>query len=256
MNEPSFKILIADDEKLAQDSIKVLLESVDSCHLVGTASNGQDALKMILTHQPDIVFIDIQMPHLLGTEVVEQLRNQNNTFFVFVTAFDDMAVKAFDLDAIDYLLKPYTDQRFYQSLNKAKNHIIANSSDIRFRPALPKTQSDRSKRYKTEFAIKSIGKIELVSVSDILFIKSSGNYVELFTRMDKYLMRGTINQIETELDGEIFTRIHRSTIIKKSEIKELQNYFNGEYLVIMKNDIELKLSRSYKSALQSIVNLD
>lgn len=256
MNEYSFDILIVDDEQLAQDSIKILLEEVENCRVIGTASNGRDALKMILTNQPDIVFIDIQMPHLLGTEVVEQLSNQTNTFFIFVTAFDDMAIKAFDLNAIDYLLKPYTDQRFYQSLNKAKKHIIANSLGATLGSTTTPNQAGVAKNFKTEFAIKSVGKIEFVSVSDIIYFKSSGNYVELFTLEHKYLMRGSIGQMENELDPEIFTRIHRSTIIKRSEIKELQNYFNGEYLVIMKNGSELKLSRSYKNSFKSIANLE
>lgn len=255
MNELRYKVFIVDDEPLAVDSIKILLGRVDDCELVGTASNGKDALSQILVQQPQIVFMDIQMPHLLGTEVVEQLNGLGSTFFIFVTAFDDQAIKAFELSAVDYLLKPYTDQRFYQSLDKAKAHSrskalnqLINSTGF--------NGSDSNKKYRSEIAIKSVGKIELVALSEVIFLNASGNYIEVNTSKEKFLTRGTISQIESELDPESFVRIHRSTIVKKSEIKELQNYFNGEYMVVLKSGHQLKMSRSYKGALKSIIALD
>ncbi|MBO3700237.1 LytTR family DNA-binding domain-containing protein [Roseivirga sp. E12] len=255
MNDFHYKVLIVDDEPLAQDSIKILLEKVKDCNIVGIASNGKDALNQILTLEPHIVFMDIQMPHLLGTEVVEQLSHQANTYFIFVTAFDDQAVKAFELNALDYLLKPYTDQRFYQSLNKAKAHCRSNGV-VRSLGDLNSINQVPQRKYRTEFAIKSVGKIEIVPLSDVIYLVSSGNYIEVNTTDRKYLMRGTIGQLEKGLDPELFVRIHRSSIVRKTEIKELQNYFNGEYLVILKNGHQLKLSRSYKSALKMIVSLD
>ncbi len=255
MNEFRYKVLIVDDEPLAIDSIRILLEKVEDCKIIGTASNGEDALNLILAQNPHIVFMDIQMPRLLGTEVVEQLSGQANTFFIFVTAFDDQAIKAFELNAIDYLLKPYTDQRFYQSLNKAKTYSRSNVLN-QFINSTGFNTSVSNKKYRSEIAIKSVGKIELVPLSEVVFLNSSGNYIEVNTGEEKFLTRGTISQIEGELDPEIFVRIHRSTIVKKSEIKELQNYFNGEYMVILKSGHQLKLSRSYKSALKAIVALD
>ncbi|OEK03417.1 hypothetical protein BFP97_18675 [Roseivirga sp. 4D4] len=255
MSEFYYKVFIVDDEPLAIDSIKILLEKVEDCEIIGTASNGKDALSHILTQSPHIVFMDIQMPHLLGTEVVEQLMGHANTFFIFVTAFDDQAIKAFELNAVDYLLKPYTDQRFYQSLNKAKAHCRSNALNHIIDSTSFSTNVS-NKQYRTEIAIKSVGKIELVPLSEVIFLNASGNYIEVNTNGEKFLKRGTISQIESELDPEVFVRIHRSTIVKKSEIKELQNYFNGEYMVILKTGHQLKLSRSYKNALKAIVALD
>lgn len=247
MNKENYRILIADDESLARDSISILLKKVSNCQIVAIATNGQDAFEKILIEEPDIVFMDIQMPYLTGTEVVEKINTTGPPFFIFVTAFEDHALKAFELNAVDYLLKPFSDERFYKSLNKGKNHvkkhIISNPLS-----SLPTTQN-----YKQQFSIKSAGKIRFIRTSKISYFKSSGNYVEIYTSDEKYLIRMKIGDIEEELDPSVFTRIHRSCIVRSTEIKELQTYFNGEYIAILQNGTELKVSRSYKDSLESLI---
>ena len=244
-----YRVLIADDEALARDSIRILVEKTDDCSVVAETTNGQETMLKILQKEPDIVFLDIQMPHLTGTEVIESISPSKLPAFIFVTAYDQYATKAFDLEAVDYLLKPYSDTRFYQSLNRAKKQAG-------FSNFLEGKESKRPYNFREQFLIKSTGKIELVAVSEIIFIKSSGNYVELYTPERKYLLRATIGETEMQLDPKVFARIHRSTIIRKSEIKELQSHYNGEFIVIMKNGDVLKLSRSYKHNLESIIGTD
>ncbi len=250
MSKETFRILIADDESLARDSILILLKKVASCQVVATATNGKDAFEKILIEEPDIVFMDIQMPHLTGMEVVEKINASGPPFFIFVTAFEDQALKAFELSAVDYLLKPFSDERFYKSLNKARYHVRAQALANRSAQPVP---ADNKEKYRTQFTIKSSGKIQFVRTSEVLYFKSSGNYTEIYTERSKYLIRMKIGQVEEEVSPEIFTRIHRSCIVRNTEIKELQTYFNGEYIAVLRNGIELKVSRSYKAGLDPII---
>jgi two-component system LytT family response regulator len=244
----SYKILIADDESLAIDSIRVLLEPVKNCEIMAIASNGKEALEKILIEEPDIVFIDIQMPFLNGIEVVQKINKLAGTIFIFVTAFEDHALKAFELNAVDYLLKPFSDERFYQSLNKAKNHIRAHLPD----KITPFSQGTSNQQYREQFAIKTPGKITLVKTADIMYIKSSGNYLELLTMTQKHLIRMTIREAENELNPADFIRIHRSYIVRKTYIKELQTYFNGEFIAVLHNGDTLKVSRSFRHNIEYI----
>jgi two-component system LytT family response regulator len=247
MAENKYRILIADDESLARDSISILLEKVHTCQIIGTSTNGQDAFKKILIEEPDIVFMDIQMPYLDGTEVVEKVNTSAIPFFIFVTAFEDQAIKAFELNAVDYLLKPYSDERFYKSLNKAKNHVNLHR--------LTRTSLQTNEQvYKKQFSIKSSGKIELIRTDHIIYFKSSGNYTEIHTQDSRHLIRMKITEILEEIDPDIFIRIHRSCIVRTAAIKELQTYFNGEYIITLYDGTELKVSRSYKNNLSSLIN--
>jgi len=250
MTMKNYRIFVADDESLAIDSIKVLLSKIDDCELVGEASNGKDAFNQILELAPDIVFLDIQMPYITGIDVLSKLNRKGAPFFIMVTAFEDHALKAFELNAIDYLLKPYTDERFYQSLARAKEHVNMYNLEDKLEELTQLVQTTNTpKHYRDYFSIKSKGKIELLKVADISHISASGNYVEFVSGDMKRLSRTSLADIEKDLDPADFVRIHRSSIVKKSEIKELQNYFNGEFIVIMKNGDQLKLSRSFKGNL-------
>lgn len=251
-----FKILIVDDESLARDSIRILLESRSECVIVGEADNGKDALSKIKAHQPDIVFLDIQMPKLQGFEVIKLLGTEHLPVFVMVTAFDQHALEAFDLNAIDYLLKPYSNERFYKSLEKAIQLVKHDEShqELGKLKSLLIDFNSESKSYKLNLAIKSAGKIELVNKNDIIFIKASGNYCEIHTASKKHLMYTSITQLEDQLDPQIFVRIHRSSIVKKDCIQKLESHFNGEYLIFLNNGVELKLSRTYRDNLNAILS--
>lgn len=250
MNKDTFRILIADDEPLACDSISILLKKVPNCEIVAIASNGKDAFEKILIEEPDIVFMDIQMPYLTGVEVVEKVNASGPPFFVFVTAFEDQAIKAFELNAVDYLLKPFSDDRFYKSLNKAKAHIKSPLNSIKTSPL----SENVTKNYREQFTVKSTGRIRFVRTRDVLYFKASGNYTEIRTSEGKHLIRTKISRLEEEVDPGVFTRIHRSCIVRNAEIKELQTYFNGEYIAILRNGTELKVSRSYKARLDSLID--
>ena len=249
MKNRKFSVLIADDEPLAIDSIKVLLEKTQDCELIGVATNGQDAFSQVLKLEPDIVFIDIQMPFLTGMDVLEKFNSKGVPFFVLVTAYEDQALKAFELNALDYLLKPYSDERFYQSLARAREHVRMYALEEQMAEIAGNLNSTLKRTYQEFFTIKSRGKIEFLKTSEISHLNASGNYVEFVTAHKKTLSRVSLAEIEKELNPAEFVRIHRSTIVKKSEIQELQAYFNGEYIVIMKNGSQLKMSRSFKNNL-------
>lgn len=251
MTKETFRILIADDESLARDSILILLKKVSGCEVVATATNGKEAFEKILIEEPDVVFMDIQMPHLTGMEVAEKVNAAGAPFFIFVTAFEDQALKAFELNAVDYLLKPFSDERFYKSLNKARNHVRSHAITAGLIQTPPR---DNLKNYREQFSIKSSGKIQFVRTREILYFKSSGNYTEIYTKEAKYLIRMKIGQVEEEVNEAEFSRIHRSYIVRNTEIKELQTYFNGEYIAILQNGTELKVSRSYKAQLDGLID--
>lgn len=251
MSINQYTIYIADDEELAVDSIKVLLSKVPDCDIIGEANNGKDAFQQISLLNPDIVFMDIQMPHLTGMDILEKFNQRGAPFFILVTAYEDQALKAYELNAIDYLLKPYSDERFYQSLTKAREHVNLYSLQGKLAELDHRLQKVSPKDYPTHFTIKSPGKVEFLQVKDLSYIKASGNYVEFVTRDKTVLNRMALGELEKQLDPKEFIRIHRSTIVRQSEIKELQSYFNGEYIVIMTNGDQLKLSRSFKENLIS-----
>ena len=249
MKNRTFSVLIADDEPLAIDSIKVLLDRTKDCELIGVATNGQDAFNHVLKLEPDIVFIDIQMPFLTGMDVLERFNGKGVPFFILVTAYEDQALKAFELNALDYLLKPYSDERFYQSLSRAKEHVRMYSLEEHMAEIAGQLQNNSQHTYQEFFPVKSSGKVEFLKTSEISHLNASGNYVEFVTAHKKTLSRVSLVEIERELNPTEFVRIHRSTIVRKSEIQELQSYFNGEYIVIMKNGDQLKMSRTFKNNL-------
>ena len=249
MSSTQYSIYIADDEPLAIDSIKVLLSTVPDCKIIGEANNGKDAFQQITLLNPDIVFMDIQMPHLTGMDVLEKLNQRGAPFFILVTAYEDQALKAYELNATDYLLKPYSDERFYQSLSKAREHVNLYSLQGKLAELDNALQKTSPKQYPSLFTIKSPGKVKFLAVEDLSYVQASGNYVEFVTDNNKVLSRTSLSDVEKQLDPNLFIRIHRSSIVRKSAIEELQSYFNGEYIVIMKNGEQLKLSRSYKENL-------
>ena len=254
MSKSRYTILIADDEKLARESIKILLAGRENCEVLAETENGSETSSMINKLRPDIVFLDIQMPEMLGLEVMESITEAHKPVFVLVTAYDQYAVKAFELNAVDYLLKPYSDQRFYTSLDKAILNINNDDSNEQLN-VLKSLVANISSMNSNDgrLVIKSAGKIHFVEKEQITHIKASGNYCEIYTAERKHLMYTAISEIEKELNPQYFVRIHRSIIVNKNDIKELESHFNGEYIVHLKTGEQLKLSRSYKEKLETIL---
>ncbi len=247
--------MIVDDEELARDSIKILLESRPECQVIGECENGQDALLKIKSEKPDIVFMDIQMPKMQGLEVIQLVDESVAPIFIMVTAYDEYALKAFDLNAIDYLLKPYSNERFFKSLEKAISRVASRKStkELTILKQVLKGFNLDTNQYKGRLVIKSASKIQLVNKNEIIYVKASGNYSEIHTLAKKHLMYASISEIEGQLDPTLFVRIHRSAIVNKENIKELESHFNGEYIIHLDNGEQLKLSRSYRNRLESII---
>lgn len=245
---------IVDDEKLARDSIKVLLQKDQELRVIGEASNGLEAVNLIHELKPSLVLLDIQMPQMTGFEVLSHLTLHPLPYFVFVTAFDQFALQAFEVNALDYILKPYSNERFYQSIHKAKEQIrkdqwIITQSKIQQLIQTPATAQTPVER----LAIKQGNKIKLVNTKEITHIKAAGTYTEVYTSQQKYLSNYSISNLTQKLDNELFIRIHRSTIVNLHYISELEPYYNGEYIVFMKDGSKHKLSRSYKDQIERIL---
>lgn len=250
-------VLIVDDEKLARENVKALLNNQQDIGPIYEAVDGDEAVVLGHIHQPDIVFLDIQMPGLSGLEVAEHLPDKS--VVVFATAYDQHAISAFELSAVDYLLKPFDNTRFYQALVKARTSLLArefNQAD-RIKDLLVHYKADKSATFKTKLIIKEPGRIRFVEVRDINFIQAAGNYVEIHTLDGQsLLLRETLSRLEQELNPNKFVRIHRSTIICKASVCELKPSENGEYTVVLKSGEQLILSRRSKSKLEQLLSDD
>lgn len=249
------KVLIADDEPLARQTIKLLLKDQDDISEVLEAANGNQVLDVFKDHQPDIVFLDIQMPGKSGIELANLLPEK--TSIIFATAYDQYAIAAFDLNAIGYLLKPFDDERFYRALNKAKRQIIERSApDFKKVTQLIKHMSEeKDKPFKSRLIVKDPGRIRLIEVGQIKFIAGAGNYAEVHLLDDKSVLhRETLTSLEKQLDPELFVRIHRSTIVRRNCVSELRPNENGDYCVILKSGEQLTLSRRNKDKLDELIS--
>ena len=246
------RTLIVDDEPLARERIRALLAEQADIEVVGEARDGEEAVQAILAHAPDLVFLDIQMPRMDGFEVIRTVGADNMPLIVFVTAYDQHALKAFDVRALDYLLKPFDRDRFAESIGRVRDAIEHSGSDeigrrlleiVReLKPGAP-PRSDR-------LVIKSAGRLFFLRIAEIDWVEAAGNYVKLHVGTEEHLLRETMNGIEQKLDPDTFFRIHRSRIVNMERIKELQPWFNGEYVVILHNGTKLTLSRGYREKLQ------
>ena len=236
--------LIVDDEPLARAGIKYLLSQQQQFEITAEADNGNDALRLAELHQPDIVFLDIQMPGLDGLSVFKQLTNKPAV--IFCSAYAEYAVNAFELSAVDYLLKPFSPERFQQALLKACSKIIHRLSNNQ--------PNDTASEYVSRLTIRDPGRLRIVEVSDISWISSAGNYVDIhvYPQQKNYLLRDTMAAIEKKLDPAIFARIHRSSIVRKSDIVELRPGDKGDADVILKCGTVLTMSRRNRSALAEL----
>lgn len=248
------RTLIVDDEPLARERLRRLLETEPDIELIGECANGREAVAAIEEKSPDLVFLDVQMPELNGFEVLDQLRGERRPMVVFVTAYDQFALKAFEVHAVDYLLKPFDRERFQVALRRALGHGRrgpAAELDQRL-SALLRDLKPQPKAVE-RLAIKSGGRVVFVRVEDIDWVEAADNYVELHVGEVSHLHRETMSDLERILPSEKFMRISRSTIVNVDRIKELQPMFHGEYAVILRTNIRLTLSRSYREKLHQLL---
>lgn len=242
------KILVVDDEQPARKKLVKLVNQTGENIIIEEASNGIEACEKILESKPDLVFLDIQMPGMTGIEVVQNISSENAPMIVFVTAFDQYAIKAFEINAIDYLLKPFDQERFNLSFKRALERIeqkTGSASEIT--GFLNEIKKD--KKFAERILINTGGKYFFVLAEDVVYIEAEEKYVMLHTLKAKHLIRETMGNMEEKLNPEKFARIHRSYIVNVNAIQEMQPWSHGDYIVILKNGTKLNMSRRYKENL-------
>lgn len=262
MTESAIRTLIVDDEPAARAAMRALLAHDPEIVVVGEAKDGGSALRALQRDPPDLVLLDVQMPGLDGFRVLQSLEAPEQLSVVFVTAYDEYALQAFDVHAVDYLLKPFDDARFRLALTRAKQEVrqrrlgmvsdrLVSLLESLGRRAAESTAPSRSDGYLRRIAIKSGGRVSIVAARDIDWIEAEGDYMRLHVGKASHLVRETMGKMEAGLDPARFVRIHRSTIVNLERIKELQPFFKGEYVAVLHDGTELKLSRGYKDNLEA-----
>jgi two-component system LytT family response regulator len=249
------RTLIVDDEPLARDKVRILLAKDPEIEIIGECANGQEAVQAIERETPDLVFLDVQMPGMDGFGVLKKIGTEHVPGVVFVTAYDQYALHAFEVHALDYLLKPFAAKRFNETLQRAKSQLRG-STDGGVTQKLISLLDGLSgpKKYLERFVIRSNSRVFFLKVNDVDWIEAAGNYLNIHIGNEAHLLRETMNGIESQLDPQRFVRIHRSTLVNVERIKELSPLFHGDYVVTLTNGTRLTLSRSYRNKLSDLTN--
>lgn len=255
--DPVVRALIVDDEAPARKRIRELLENRPWINLAGECASGRSAIRAIQEKKPDLIFLDIQLGDADGFEVLQGIDLESPPLIIFVTAYDEYALNAFDHHALDYLLKPFDDERFEEALGLARERIASRSfGDLnrRLEGFLGDIGSRRNAdAHPSRLVIRSSQKVTFVKVSDIEWIEADGSYVSIRAKGKDHLMRESLKNLEEKLDPAHFLRIHRSTIVNADLIRELHPHFHGEYYVELENGKRFKLSRSYRDNAERIL---
>lgn len=251
----SIRTIIVDDVDLARERIKILLDDAE-IEIVGEAANGREAIEAIRDLQPDLVFLDVQMPQIDGFDVIETIGVEKMPAVIFVTAYDEFALRAFEINAVDYLLKPFGEERLKKAVERARREIQraepAAEIEARLRRLLKEVKTEP--KYLKRIPVKSARGTTLVLTGEIDWINSAGHYLEIHAGRETHLVRERLSQIEQKLDPEIFIRVHRSIIVNLDRIKSLHPLFNGDHLIILQNGQELNLSRTYHEKLMLLLS--
>ncbi|WP_444929468.1 LytR/AlgR family response regulator transcription factor [Microbulbifer sp. SSSA002] len=263
----TLRAIVIDDEPLARRGLRLRLEQVADIEVVAESGNGRDALEKILELKPDVAFVDIQMPAVNGLQLVQLIPVDSLPHVVFVTAYDQYAVEAFEINAVDYVLKPIEEERLALALTRVREQR-ANADIAQQREQLLEAVADLTKEspealeqklvngqfagsaYPDKIAVKDAGKITLVPSSEIDWIDAAGDYMCVHARGETHVMRITMKELEQQLDPKLFQRIHRSTIVNLSRVREIRAHINGEYHLVLDSGECLKMSRSYKNKVQ------
>lgn len=244
MTEPRLRALVVDDEPLARQTLRSLLEREEDVEVVGECGDGPAAVEALRAGRPDLLFLDIQMPELDGFGVLREVRNLQVPAVVFVTAFGQHAVQAFDEEATDYLVKPFDDERFSRALERAR-------SRVRSVRAASGGAPDPG-RWIQRFALECAGRIALVPVETVRWIEAQDYYVLIHAEKE-HLLRESLRNLETQLDPARFARVHRSAIVNVGSVKQLRRRSHGEYFLLLDDGTELKLSRTHRDQLQLLL---
>ncbi|HZY78585.1 MAG TPA: response regulator [Cyclobacteriaceae bacterium] len=241
--------VIVDDEKLARDLLKEYLENYPDIEVLDEADQGTDAVEKIDKLKPDIVFLDVQMPGMTGFDVLEDLEHE--PYVIFVTAYDQYAIKAFEKNAVDYLLKPLDEERFRNAVNRALKRKTLEHSSIE--DLLSSMKSERKGAYDTHIFVQKSEKLFNLPVDEIVYLEASGDYTIITTKADQFVSSSGIGKLEEILNPEVFIRVHRSTIVNVNYLKEIERHFNGGMVVKMQSGKSFPVSRTYAKLIRKKV---
>jgi two-component system, LytTR family, response regulator len=261
------RVLLADDEPIARRRLVRFLHAEPGVEVVAECSGGVAALEALQEQRVDVAILDVQMPDKDGLRVVAEFGAERMPAVIFVTAFDEYAVRAFEVQALDYLLKPVTAERFHAAFQRARVHLdraVASqrgerltallaelvNGDADFPPGPPRPAATAAPRHAERLTVKTDGRVYFVRSDAVDWVGAEGNYVRIHAGNTSHLIRETISSVEAQLDPAQFCRIHRSTIVNLDRIREMQAWFAGDYMIILKDGAKLKLSRTYRDRLQ------
>ena len=243
------RVLVADDEPLVRRGLKTFIAADPRLTLVGEARNGPEAVDLIRAERPELAFLDVQMPELDGFGVLDALEGEPLPAVVFVTAYDEYAIRAFEVHAVDYLLKPFDEERFGIALRRTRSRLgerRQQALDERLEAVL--TELRAREQYADRLLVKSEGRVTVVQVDEVDWIEAADNYVRVHTSRGRYLVREPIKALERKLNPRHFARVHRSAIVNLTRVRELQPMFGGEYVIMLSTGTKLTLSRGYRDA--------
>lgn len=253
-----FKVIIIDDEAHARQNIRLLLAGRPDFEVVLECGDGRSAINAIKEHRPDLIFLDIQMPEVNGLEVVGALPSDRRPYIIFTTAYDQYAIKAFEINALDYLLKPLNDERFESSLQRFRSYFQKDKkADLQHQlSALLETMSaaENKKGFLKKISVRNSQRIVFLDVADIFWIEADNQYVKIHLQQRSHLLRQSLSQLEKVLDPQHFYRTHRSAIVNLELVDHMKPYFKGDYWLFLKNGQKVKLSRNRTQGLKSILN--
>ena len=249
------RALIADDEPLARERLRALLTRHPDVEVVGECANGAEAIEAIGELQPDLVLLDVEMPLLDGFGVLEALEPNALPAVVFVSAHDQYAVRAFESHAIDYILKPFDETRVDRALHRVRGQLTRGQGARQIDPGLLSLLEEiRDRRRSDRLVVKAGGRVVFLRTEDIDWVEASGNYVRLHVGTEAHLLRESMKNMERRLDPATFVRIHRSAIVNVDRIKELEPWFHGEYIVILRDGTRLTSSRVFSDRLNALID--
>ncbi len=247
------RVLVVDDEPWARRRIVALLAGESDVEVVGECGDGAEAVAKIAELAPDLVFLDVQMPEIDGFEVLEAVGPSRMPRVIFATAYDAYALRAFDAQALDYLLKPFDDERFGQALSRARKDLGQSKalSDRSLHLLLESLQQNR--KFLQRLVVKTGGRVVFLRANDVDWFEASGNYVALHVGRESHLLRTTMSVLEPKLDPEQFVRIHRSTIVNLDRVNELLPWFRGEQTLVLNGGTRLTVGRAFRERLQHLL---
>jgi len=250
MKSAQIRTLIADDEALARNFIRRMLKDDHDVEILGECSNGKETVAMIRKENPDLVFLDVQMPEMDGFAVLEAIGIESLPEIIFATAYEQYAIRAFELHALDYLLKPFDQTRFKEAIKHAKERFrFLRQNDGRMQISALLDSIKNKPQYLERLVIKAGGRITFLRTDEIDWIEADDKYVHLHTSKARPMVRQTLTAMEAQLDPAKFRRVHRSAIVNVERIAELQPLFSGEYSILLQDGTKLTLSRNYKDKL-------